>query len=164
MIYRELNDKEVVWGGPPVVLDVNEDGRNDLLFGIQYVGDPIDKVDIIQFLATGYFYTNFAVSNQETTPCLNKNEIIPSTAFPGYEWYNASAVVLFQKKIPLHGEVQWVGNWSGLRNRYLPFQIITASGTFSGWIEISSVPEDESLIVHRFGLNRKTGTSLQAGK
>jgi hypothetical protein len=97
MIYINLEDT-VVRFNHAVILDIDNDGANDMYFSTLLVGDPVMQQDKMQWLVTGAFNTNFPVNANEAIPVLRLNEDITVKNPPGYNWYNASSILLAQCK------------------------------------------------------------------
>ncbi|MGC4038291.1 MAG: hypothetical protein QM764_20175 [Chitinophagaceae bacterium] len=117
----------------------------------------------MQFLVTSDLYSSLPVNESETTPVKNKNEVIPVEDFDSYNWYNASAIILAQKIIPLTGEEYWEGNWKDVSHRYLSVQVKVNNKRYNGWIELSFDKIAQKTILHRAAISRKAECDVSAG-
>ena len=63
MAYTDLKDEEIQSNRGPFFLDINKDEYRDIFFGTQLVGDPINKIDKVQFLISSDILTSLPVNN-----------------------------------------------------------------------------------------------------
>lgn len=163
MVYTHLNNREVKYQQNGVALDVNKDGRTDLYFGVQLIGDPLYAVDKRQFIIVTGIYTSLPVNLNEQVVPVNINEIIPLDNFNGNNWYNASEIILMERNEFATGTIIWRGNWIDRANKYLPFQIIKNNQRYNGWIELTADKAGERLILHRIAISKYPEKEVKAG-
>jgi hypothetical protein len=159
----ELNNREVTASSGALTIDVTQDGRYDLIVGTQLVGDPLYRVDKLQFLVTSSFYTNLAVNRFEQSPVLNHSDAITAHNMQPYEWYNASQIQLMQRSNFVNGDIRWDGLWLQRNRKYLPFQVTKNDGVYTGWLELTTDYNRQSVIVHRAGIHKQPNTTIYAG-
>jgi len=162
MTYLDLKDTAVGFNRA-VILDIDKDGATDIYFTTLLVGDPVMQQDKMQWLLTGGFDTNFPVNANESIPVLGLNDAITVKDPPGYNWYNASAVVLVQKIISVAAPPVWAGDWKKVSHRYIPFQLIKATGVYNGWIEVSFSTGNEKLVLHKTAVCKEQNKDIKAG-
>ena len=163
MRYVNLHDYELSFGRS-VVLDLDSNGSRDLVFGTRLVGDPLYQLDKKQWLANGGFYTNFPVNQQESTPPLSQSDLIPVKNFNGNNWYNASSVILAEKRTGLNGQSEWQGNWKDAVRKFFPIQLVKQTGVYNGWIEMSFDTDQEKLILHAAAICLNANRDIRAGE
>ena len=162
MNYIDLSDTSVAFNRY-FSIDLDGNGEKDVAFGTLLVGDPINKQDKMQWLVTTSFNGSLPVDNDEKIPVLNEEDSIPVNNFRGYNWYNASAVLLAQKVI---GEqsVFWQGDWKSVSHRFIPVQVKKNNLLYNGWVEVSFSMTDEKLILHEAAICKEAGKKIEAGK
>ena len=158
-----LDERKIRYGGTAARIDANGDGSTDLLFGVLLVGDPIAKVDKRQFRITSDFYTNLPVTADEQVKMRSKSDTIAVTNFDGSTWYNASGVILTERREDLAGNISWNGNWLQASHRYLPFQVLKNNRRYNGWIELSMDRTAEEVILHRGAISLEPEKEIKAG-
>src|SRR6476469_2067775 len=97
MIYKDLGNFEVS-NGYSQNLDLDNDGITDCSFSVQLVGDPIMKVDKLQYYVFSRIKRNLLNDQNDESPMLNKYDLIKNE-HPGYTWYELSFILLTQKII-----------------------------------------------------------------
>jgi hypothetical protein len=160
MFYKDLKDFEVS-KGHSLMLDLDNDGITDCSFSVQLVGDPIMKVDKLQYYVFSRIKRNLLNDLNDESPVLKKYELIKNV-HPGYTWYELSSIVLAQKIISDGGD-SWIGAWKNADHNYLPFQVIKDGNLFHGWIEISMNTVTEKLVLHRSGISTEGNKEVKAG-
>ncbi|HSK14163.1 MAG TPA: hypothetical protein VK907_13175 [Phnomibacter sp.] len=162
--YFDLKDHQIPWWGSNMAIDVNGDKKAELFFTKQLVGDAINKVDKRQWLITSNFYTYLPVNAMETIPVLEKDSNIPFSNFNGYNWYNASSIVLIERVEDIHGHFTWNGAWLNHQKKFLPFQVLEGHKRYNGWVEISTDQYAEQIILHRAAISNAPNVDIIAGK
>jgi hypothetical protein len=161
--YTNLNNREVLFARNATVLDVNQDGQYDLIFGTQLVGDPIYQVDKRQFLASAHIDTYIPVNFAEQFPALSFGQQIPLLDFNGYTWYNASSSILMERWEDVRGNITWRGNWLAATSKYLPIQIHKNSRRYNGWVELTVDHTAQKIVLHRMAVHTIPETAIRAG-
>jgi hypothetical protein len=164
MSYIDLQNKEILFGKGSVSLDLNNDGRKDLVFGTRLVGDPIDMTDKWQWLVFSDIFTNLPVNAQEEIPILHKSDSIPVNDFNGYTWYQLSSILLAQKVISMSGPDRWEGAWKNVIKKHLPLQVVKNEKRYNGWLELSFDTIGEKVILHRAAICNAAETGVKAGE
>lgn len=162
MRYTDLGN-QVIGFNQVASLDLDKDGQKDISFSTLLVGDPIYKVDKMQWLVASSFYTNLPVK-EEHIPVMDTGDSIPTLNFNGYEWFNASQIVLTQKIIGITGNPYWEGDWKQAAHQFIPLQVMRNNALYNGWVEISFSQADEKLILHRAAISMEAGKLIAAGK
>ena len=162
MIYMDLKDSAIYFN-KAAFFDFDGDRQKDIYFGTMLVGDPVMQADKKQWLVMSSFYTNLPVNGNENIPVLNVSDPIPVQTFPGYNWYNASSVLLTQKVITDHAGSYWLGEWRNASHQFIPFQIIRSTGLFNGWVEVSFDMDSEKLLLHKAAVSREPYRMVKAG-
>jgi hypothetical protein len=162
MMYSNYNDTAVRFQRS-ASFDLDSNGQKDIFFTTQLVGDPVHQQDKWQWLVNSSFYTSLAVNEQENIRIMNTGEEIVSANKDGYNWYNASSILLAQKIISATGPPFWDGLWKDATHRYLAVQVKRDAFLYNGWIEISFDSTNERVIVHRAGICKEAGKSIRAG-
>ncbi|HJW18025.1 MAG TPA: hypothetical protein VJ499_12925 [Flavisolibacter sp.] len=160
MLYKDLKNYEVS-KGHSLQLDLDNDGITDCSFSVQLVGDPIMKVDKLQYYVFSRIKRNLLNDLNDESPVLSKFELIKNV-HPGYTWYELSSIVLTQKIISDAGN-SWIGLWKNADHKYLPFQVVKDGNLFHGWIEISMNTVTEKLVLHRSGISTEANKEVKAG-
>lgn len=161
MIYKDMNDTAIVFGRY-ASFDIDGDNYKDFGFFTELVGYPGEQVDRKRWLVNAAFTTNLPTSQDEHLPVLNYGDRISD--FPGYNWYNASSVVLAQLKFSNNPPPVWEGPWKNASHRFIPFQLVKPGGLYNGWIEISFSTDEEKLIIHAAAVSKVAGKPVLAGK
>lgn len=164
MLYTSLDNREVKYQQRSITLDVNNDQRADLFFGVQLVGDHINAVDKRQYFIGSALHTSLPVNVREQIPPLNEGDIIPVGHFNGNTWYGASEIVLMELNEYANGSILWKGNWLDLGKKYLPFQILQNGRRYNGWIELTADKGGERLILHRLAISKESEKEVRAGR
>jgi hypothetical protein len=159
----DLKDHQVKPGSPAIAIDLNKDGRKDIIFGVMLVGDPVFKLDKVQYMVSSDIYTRLAVNINEETPVMNKSNIIPLESFKGYNWYELSSIALMRKIIGVSVPVFWDGNWKTAEKKYLPVQVLVNEKRFNGWVELTADIVGERLILHRAAISKEAEKPIKAG-
>lgn len=164
MTYTNLNNREIKYQQSGATLDVNNDNRADLFFGVQLVGDQINAVDKRQFIVVSSINTFLAVNLNEQILPLSQNDSIKLENFNGSNWYNASEIILMERNEFATGTILWRGNWVDRGKRYMPFQIYKNDQRYNGWIELTADKEAEKIILHRMAISKEAEKNIIAGK
>jgi hypothetical protein len=163
MVYTNLQDKAVKHNEPATLIDLNQDGTNDIIFGTIAVGDPVNQLDKWQYRIGSDIETRLAVNAEEQVPMMNKDQRIPVQGFNGFTWYEASSIVLMQKNISNKLPVFWSGIWVNANRRYLPVQVKKAGKKYNGWIELSTDINQEKIILHKAAITKEPEKDALAG-
>lgn len=163
MIVTNLNNYEIKYQHRGITLDVNNDSRADLFFGVELTGDPVFKVDKRRYLVMSGIFTALPVNSIEQIIPLNANDIIPLQSFNNSEWYEASEVVLIERNDFENGTVIWRGNWLESNKKYLPFQHVHLNRRYNGWIELTADQKGERLVLHRMAISKEPEIIVKAG-
>lgn len=162
MNYVDLNDRQIKFN-ETFICDVNGDGSKDVSFNTLLVGDPILKRDYKQYRVASSFFTALPVNDQEQIPVLSKDSVISATAHAGYEWSNASSIVLAQKIISETGPGWWDGEWKAAAHKFIPIRVAEDSLLYYGWVEISFDSQTENIILHKAAISKEAGKEVKAG-
>jgi hypothetical protein len=163
MNFINLNDAQIAYGRSGKAVDVNQDNRNDLYFGVELVGDPIAKVDKRQFVIVSSIYTYLPVTADEKVAPLSKEVPIPINDFNNANWYSGSEIVLVERTETIDGSISWRGAWLAASKKYLPIQILKNNQRFNGWVELSFDQTNQHLILHQVAISKKPETAIKAG-
>lgn len=145
------------------LLDVDYDGKADILFRTMLVGDPVAKQDRLHYLVETSQQINLLINNQEECPALAKGDEVQLQAPSGYNWYSIASITLAKKVINIDNSVNWQGNWINKGRRYLPFQLLKNSKTYNGWIELEADVQHEKLVLYRIGLCKEPAVVIKVG-
>lgn len=159
----ELN-KSVKFGSGTFRLDIDKDGTDDLLFGYMLVGDAMLKVDRYQLIAVSPFTVAMPINDREEVALLEKSQPIPMQQNSGFEWYNASSPVLFEKIVSNTSAPVFWGPLTRPGRKYLPLQVFRQGKVYNGWVEISADPEQLTVNIHRAGISKVHERSVRAGE
>jgi hypothetical protein len=163
MVFINLQDKAVKHNEPATLIDLNQDGTIDIIFGTMAVGDPVNQLDKWQYRIGSGIETRLAVNTQEQVPMMNKGQRIPVQGLDGYTWYEASGIVLMQKNISDKLPVFWSGIWMNANRRYIPVQVKKAGKKYNGWIELSTDITQEKIILHKAAITKEPEKDALAG-
>ncbi len=163
MIFTNLKDSAIAFGRV-ASFDLDTNGQKDVLFSTLLVGDGINQQDKRQWYVSSSFETNLPVNEQESIPVLHINDLIPLQNFSGYNWFNASSVLLAQQIIGINNPPFWAGDWKDASHRFIPVQLISSNGLLNGWIEISFSITQEKVILHKAAVSKEENKAVQAGK
>lgn len=111
-----------------------------------------------------YFQPYWLAILEEETPALNKEDAITISNPPGFNWYNASSLVLAEKIIEETGLAHWEGNWKNADHHYLPVQVRNKNLRYNSWVEVSFKMDSEELILHRAAVAVEAGRDVKAGQ
>lgn len=148
MVYFDLNNKQIRYGQPAYLLDCNGDGRKDLVFGVQIVGDPINQVDKYEFSVGADAMTRLPLNAVSEMPVCDRGFVIPAFDFSDYSWYQANAVVMMRKIVKDAFPDRWEGLWKNAQHKYIPFQVMRNNNHYNGYVEISTDLANEQIILH----------------
>lgn len=162
MRYTELNNVPVKFGQHKS-LDLDGDNMQDLLFSTVLIGDPIARVDKRRYFVNGAFDAFSLVNAGEETPPLHNGDAITISNPPGFNWYNASSLMLAEKIIEETGPDHWEGNWKNTDHKFLPVQLRKNQLRYNGWVEISFKMDAEEVILHRAAIAKEPGKDVIAG-
>lgn len=163
MRYIDFDNYSVSYYNRALVMDLDEDGYFDAFFDVQLVGDPIAKVDKMQWLLVTDLHVRLAMNAQEESPVKRRSDVLPVDDFDGYEWYGLTELNLFERVETAAGNVSWRGNWRQAVRQYLPVQIIINSKRYNGWFEITADIPGERMIVHRAAISKEPEKPVRAG-
>ncbi|HJV78945.1 MAG TPA: hypothetical protein VJ602_11230 [Paludibacter sp.] len=164
MEYFELNNREIAFGLQSYSLDVNQDGRKDIRFYTQLVGDPIAQEEKVQFIVSSSIGVCLPVNADENIPVLNKSDIIWVKDFGSYQWFELSAIVLTQKIVSsATGTIRWDGMWKNAAHKFVSFQVQSTGRKYNGWVELSTDTVSEKIILHRAAICKSPDLDIYAG-
>jgi hypothetical protein len=161
MRYTDLQNAEMKHS-QPYFLDIDGDGSTDFSFSTMLVGDPILQRDRLQFIAHSKIGTNLLNNDNDQSPVLNNGDKI-SVPYPGYEWFELSAIVLAEKITGMTEPMHWAGLWRNAVHRYLPVQLKKNGKFYNGWVELSFDSLSEKLILHKTAISIEAGKEIKAG-
>jgi hypothetical protein len=164
MKYMNLNNREIKANTAAFNIDVNQDGRPDLVFTTLLVGDNLNQIDKLQFLVGSNIDVNLPVNINEDIPVMKKGDAILPTNFNGYEWFELSSIVLIQKIISLTQPPFWRGRWLEAVHNYVPFQMKENDKRYNGWVDISVDIPGEKIIVHKLAISTEANRVVKAGE
>lgn len=164
MNYTNLNNREIKYQQSGASIDVNNDNRADLFFGVQLVGDRLYAVDKRQFIVVSSFTSSLAVNINEQIVPLNQSDSIKIDNFNGSNWYNGSEIILMERNEFATGTILWRGNWVDRGRKYMPFQIYKNDQRFNGWVELTADKENEKIILHRMAISKEAEKNIIAGE
>lgn len=164
MTYISLNDREIKANSAGFSIDVNQDGRADIGFSTQLVGDPLNQLDKLQFLVGTNIDVNLPVNINEDIPVMKKGESIPGGNFNGYQWFELASIVLIQKITSLTQPPFWRGRWLEAVHNYIPFQIVENGSRYNGWVDISVDVPGEKIILHKLAVSTEANRVVKAGE
>lgn len=162
--YVDLGGYVVHFGGAPKLLDIDQDGQDDMLLGYRLVGDPLYRVDKKQWLAVTDIRTRLAVNGVEQSPMLRKQDLLPVESFGGYTWYAASSIILMERVEDIASRIQWNGSFRDADRHYLPIQQVRNGLRYNGWVELSADTAGQRLILHRAAIARTGERPVVAGQ
>ena len=163
MTYLNFSDTAILFDRN-ASFDLDGNGEKDIRFSTLLVGDPISQQDKKQWLAVCSFNTNLPVNTNENIPVLNLDDQIPTNNFSGYNWYNATGIVLSQKVIGVSAAPFWEGAWKDASHRFIPIQLKKNSLLYNGWVEVSFDKLQEKLILHKSAMSQEAAKTVLAGK
>ncbi|MBI5372948.1 MAG: hypothetical protein HZA79_13080 [Sphingobacteriales bacterium] len=164
MEYFDLANREIKPNAAGFAIDLNHDGRKDLNFYIQLVGDPAAQVDKRQYIVNSNIAANLPVNSAEEIPVMNSGDSIVTGNFQGYQWFEISAIVLVQKVISATAPDRWEGHWKNAVHKYLPCQVMVNDQRFNGWVELTVDTAGERIILHRAALSKEADKTVKAGR
>lgn len=164
MNYTNLNNREIKYQQSGALIDVNNDNRADLFFGVQLVGDRLYAVDKRQFIVVSSFTSSLAVNINEQIIPLNQSDSIKIDNFNGSNWYNGSEIILMERNEFATGTILWRGNWVDRGRKYMPFQVYKNDQRFNGWVELTADKEAEKIILHRMAISKEAEKNIIAGE
>jgi hypothetical protein len=153
MRYLDLNDTAVIFNRS-ASFDLDGNGSKDISFSTMHVGDPLTQQDKKQWWVSSSFYANLPVNDNEEIPFMQKSDSIYLTSFSGYNWYNASGVMLAQKIFTSTALPYWEGKWKDATRRFVAIQIINDNNLYNGWVEITFNKTEEKLTIHRAAISK----------
>ncbi|UKJ06662.1 hypothetical protein [Solitalea lacus] len=160
MNYVDLQNAEVKYQQTKKI-DYDNDGIDDLSFGVLLVGDPILEIDRLQFYANAKNHSGFLIDARQESLALNKFDVITKN-YEGYTWVMNPATILCEKITDNNGS-HWTGPWADANRKYLPLQITKNEKTYNGWVEISFDKIGEKLVLHKIGLSTEENKDVKAG-
>lgn len=163
MRYTELNNVSIKFGQHKM-LDLDGDNTQDLLFSTVLIGDPIARVDKRRYFVSGAFDAFSLVNVQEETPPLHNGDVITISNPAGFNWYNASSLMLAEKIIEETGPDHWEGNWKNADHKFFPVQLRKNQLRYNGWVEVSFKTDTEEMILHRAAIAIEPGKDVKAGQ
>ena len=162
MEYTDFNNKEIKVN-EYANADLNKDGSKDIFLYTMHVGDALFNRDYLRYHILGSINNFFPVNNNEESPILSKGDTIAAHTFSGYEWYNATQLLIAQKVTEINPPVYWQGSWKEASHKYLPMRIQKGHDLYYGWIELSFDVKDEKIVMHRAAISRDANKGAKAG-
>ena len=95
---------------------------------------------------------------------LNSGDAITIKKHTGFNWYNASSLVIAEKIIGETGPARWEGNWKNADHKYFALQVRRGTLRFNGWVELSFKTATEEFVLHRAAISKEPGKDVIAGK
>lgn len=163
MRYTDLKNVSIKFGQQKS-LDINGDNSIDLLFSTVLVGDPLFRRDKKRYYVNASFDVFSLVNEEEETPVLNNDDSVTIRKHPGFNWYNASSIILAEKIIEETGPAHWQGNWKNASHKYFAVRVRKNDLLYNGWIEASFETDTEELILHHAAIAVEPGKDIKAGK
>jgi hypothetical protein len=160
MRYTDLNNREVkheLGQG----IDADNDGRNDFVFYVLPIGDPIFKQDKYRFLVQSNLDCYLFVDDNNNSPVLDKGSIVKKNNIPPHEWFDVSEVYLGQKVINDNGSIHWEGPWKDMIHKHIAIQLRKPEGIFNGWIEFSFDSAAEKIVLHKAALSKEADKDVK---
>lgn len=161
MQYTDLHNFEVKYGTAKRV-DVDGNGTTDYYFETLLVGDALGQRDRLQFYADSRIETYQPVNESEQVPMLFPGDMVKAQ-YPGYTWYEITAIVLAEKITPVTGQPYWDGPWKNVAHKFLPIMIRKEGLRYYGWIELSFDTAAEKMILHRAAIALDPNKEVKAG-
>jgi hypothetical protein len=158
-----FNNREIVFGGRGLRMDLNRDGISDFVLLTERYGDYLLQIDYLRFCISPYEESDLPINHNDEIPMLAANSVIGATHFPGYGWYTMTNVVLAQQVIT-RDATWWEGPWKDKFNQYVPLRIRKGGKAYYGWLEISFNSSTGKLIAHRAAISRQADTPVVAGR
>lgn len=163
MRYTDLQNAEITAGIYKRV-DLDGDGRNDLLFNTMLLGDGPGQRVRLQFYSNTSIDTYQPVNDHEESPILAKDAPI-TLQYQDFTWYDITAIALTEKvTLTPSGETFWDGLWKNAFHKYLPVQIKKNGQSFLGWVEMSFDKAAEKLILHKAAISTVADKAIKAGE
>ena len=162
MQYTDLKNVSIKFGQQKSI-DINGDNSIDLLFSTILVGDPLFRRDKRRYYANASLDVFSLVNEGEETPILNNSDSVTIRKRPGFNWYNASSIVLAEKIIEETVPAHWEGNWKNASHNYFAVQVRKNDLLYNGWVEASFKTDTEELILHRAAIATEAGKDIRAG-
>jgi hypothetical protein len=162
MRYLNLKDSGVVFNRS-ASFDLDGNGSKDIYFSTMLVGDPLAQQDKKQWWVSSSFDANLPVNENEEIPVMQRSDSIYLKSFSGYNWYNASWVMLAQKIISDTRPPYWEGKWKDVSQRFVAIQILNNGNLYNGWIEVSFNKAEEKVIIHRAAISKEANKVVMAG-
>lgn len=161
MHYTDLQNFEVKYGTTKRV-DVDGNGTTDYYFETLLVGDALGQRDRLQFYADSRIETYQPVNENEQVPQLSSGDMVKAQ-YPGYTWYEITAIVLAEKITPVSGQPYWDGQWKNASHKFLPIMIRKEGQRYYGWIELSFDTAAEKMILHTAAICIEPNKEVKAG-
>ncbi|MBE9661961.1 hypothetical protein [Mucilaginibacter myungsuensis] len=168
MIYTDLSGKSLKMQ-EAVAIDLNKDGKNDVVFYTQYVADNLNNIVKLDFMANSVVssFLNFstdATTGDDILPPLNSGQVIHE-GLNSSEWYNVSAAVVMRRvENSTSRAVTWRGNWTDKGHLYLPIQVTKEGKKYYGWIEFEGSSQQEKLIFYKAAIATEADKPVLAGQ
>ncbi|WP_336518444.1 hypothetical protein [Pollutibacter soli] len=163
MKYRDLNN-QVVGENGRLVLDLNEDGKNDFRFSEWEYASNAENAMVQEFYVFTYEDSYTLTSWNEFSQALNRDQVIAVQAPVNFEWANVSQTNFAKQIRPTGGPNTWLGPWKDVQHKFLPVQITIAGERHNGWIEISMDTGRKELTLHRAAWSEKSDEAVLAGR
>lgn len=144
--------------------DLDGNGKFDVRFATYHIGDPVLKMDKIQFFAASQINSYFPINADDNVTPLNTGDKIITRNTAHQDWYQVSLIVLAQKNITDKEPPYWTGTWKDASHQYLPIQIDRRGQRFNGWVELSFDKAAEKIILHRAAINTVPNIDIVAGQ
>jgi hypothetical protein len=161
MHYLQLNDEPLPFGQIRKI-DIDGDGTYDFRFSTLLVGDPVLERDRRQFYASSGILSSLLSDPNNETPVMNKADPV-YLQHDGYEWFEASSIVLAENIVPARGVSFWRGNWKNTSHKYPGVQVKKNGNIYNGWIELSFDTPLEQIILHQAAIAVEPGKTVHAG-
>jgi hypothetical protein len=166
MKYVDLHNREIKLD-QEAIIDLDEDGRQDVAFLVYHIGDPIGQQEKIRFTILCSARLAFLVKDegdQSYSPVKSTDDIIHTGNELPYEWWAISETFLAQKVMSETQPPYWEGNWRNANHKFFPYQFIRDGKKYCGWIEMSFDMQQEKLVLHRSATSTVADVDIKAGK
>lgn len=154
-----FNNREIKFN-QSFAADLDHNGSNDFYVSTLHVGDAMLQRDYKRFFFGTSQSTDFPINASEEIPVLDKNAIIGSNTFYGYNWYSIASILAAQK-VTTSDREWWEGPWKDLFNKHLPLRIHSSGKLYYGWVEVSFDSGNEKLILHKAVISKQADVAVK---
>ena len=162
MEIKNLHDAEIA-EGQFQLLDLDQDGTNDIIFNTWLIGDPLDQEDELLFFAGSSTSTSLLVDHNNGSPRFSTGDVISVSGIAGHDWYAVSQVELALRNTGLTGNPYWELQWKDATHKFLGVQVRRNGRLYNGWVELSMNAQQSKLILHRMAISTEPDRNVKAG-